>query len=68
MALDSSPVTSLGLGSDLVGQVQDESEEERKKRLAAARVSRLTGGADGIGPGTGTVTSMLGGVGGGYGT
>ena len=47
--------TDLGLGSDLSKQVQDESEEERKKKMLAAKTSQLSPGAAALlgGPGMG---------------
>ena len=47
--------TDLGLGTDLSKQVTDESEEERKKRMLAAKTSQLSPGAAALlgGPGMG---------------
>ena len=55
MAGISSPATTdLGLGPGLQQQVKDETDEERRKRMMAQQVSKLSPGAMSLlGPGMG---------------
>lgn len=54
-ALSGSAVTDLGLGGQLSQQVADETDEQRKKRLAQMQQSALLGPS-----GSMAVTSLLG--------
>lgn len=53
MAMSVPGASDLGLGADLAGQVKDESDEERKRRMRQQMASRSTGmpGASALGLG-----------------
>ncbi len=55
MAMSGSAVADLGLGGQLSQQVQDETDEERKRRLAQIRQSQMLGPSGSL-----AVTSLLG--------